>query len=105
MSAAGVQLWSDAKGRAVSHNLKCWPVFFEAIVDGRKKHDLRRADDRKFRVGDLVRLREFDPAARLYTGREQIVEITYITMKDVPCALSEQALHPAFCILSFTMLD
>ena len=96
---------NDVKGEAVSHNLKCWPEFFDAVVSGRKKHDLRRADDREFRVGELVLLREFDPAARRYTGREQTVKITYITWKDLPCALSEEALHPAFCILSISLLE
>jgi len=39
-------------------------------------HDLRRAGDRDFRVGDLMLLREFGPEADAYTGREQTVQIT-----------------------------
>lgn len=105
MKSTGVGSNVEVKGHMVSHNLKCWPEFFNAIVNGRKKHDLRRADDRKFMVGDLVRLREFDPTARRYTGREQTVTITYITRKDLPCALSEEALHSSFCILSISLSD
>ncbi len=82
------------------HDLKCWPKFFTAILEGRKRHDLRRADDRNFSVGDLVRLREFDPETEQYTGREQVVKITYITSADQPCALSSSALHDDYCILS-----
>jgi uncharacterized protein DUF3850 len=85
---------------AITHELKCWPEFFEAISEGHKTHDLRRTDDRTFRLHDLIKLREFDPKTERYSGREQMVEITYITSADVPCALSERALDPAYCILS-----
>ena len=82
------------------HELKCWPQFFHAIADGTKRHDLRRATDREFRVGDRMRLREFNPDTKMYTGREQTVQITFITSAEQPCALSEGVLHPEFCILS-----
>jgi len=84
----------------VLHELKCWPEFFEPISLGRKTHDLRRSDDRDFSVGDRLLLREYDPASREYTGRELTADITYITSADMPCALSQDALHPNFCILS-----
>lgn len=84
----------------IVHQLKCWPKFFDAIADGRKRHDLRRVGDRDFRVGDRMILREYAPEQDAYTGRHQVVEISYITSADEPCALSEQALHEAFCILS-----
>jgi hypothetical protein len=84
--------------------MKCWPQFFAPILRGEKTHDLRRADDRDFRVGDLLRLQEFDPKANCYTGREVTVRITYITSADNPCALSEDALHPDFCVLSIKKL-
>ncbi len=85
---------------AVEHPIKCWPPFFSAIAAGKKKHDLRRADDRKFQVGDILLLREFDPERGVYTGRRQRVLITYITSTESPCAFSSEALDDAFCILS-----
>ncbi len=85
---------------SVIHELKCWPPFFNAIAAGKKRHDLRRAHDRNFHVGDRMLLREFDPEEGRYTGREQLMEITYITSADQPCALSETALHTDYCILS-----
>jgi hypothetical protein len=88
---------------AFDHRLKCWPEFFEPIIDGAKKHDLRRADDRDFGVGDKVLLEEYDPERRSYTGRTVIVQITYITSADLPCALSKDALHSDFCILSIAL--
>ena len=84
----------------ITHELKCWPKFFTAIAQGDKRHDLRRATDRDFQVGDRLFLREFDPALDAYTGRTQHVVVTYVTSAEMPCALSEQALHPEFCILS-----
>lgn len=90
--------------RSSTHDLKCWPAFFEAIAAGRKRHDLRRTGDRDFRVGDNLRLREFDPARDAYTGREQMVVVTYVTSANQPCALSDEALNPDFCILSIAQL-
>lgn len=73
---------------------------FQPMIDGRKVHDLRK-HDRDFRVGDLVRLREFDPMLRRYTGRELTLEISYITSVDNPCAESRRALSAEYCILSY----
>jgi hypothetical protein len=88
-----------------THRLKCWPEFFDPIRRGLKTHDLRRADDRAFSVGDRMLLEEYDPEARSYTGRSVTVRITYITSADIPCALSQDALHPNFCILSITLCE
>jgi hypothetical protein len=88
----------------VEHTLKCWPEFFGAIRSGEKKHDLRRSNDRTFRVGDTLLFREFDPKSNRYTGRTQSALITYITSADLPCALSRDALHKDFCILSLEPL-
>lgn len=44
----------------MNHELKIWPEFFKAVVDGRKRHELRKWD-RPFCVGDLILLKEWDP--------------------------------------------
>jgi Domain of unknown function (DUF3850) len=88
-----------------THELKSWPNFFEAIVAGKKRHDLRRADDRIFNVGDILVLREFDPKKDVYTERVVRAEVTYITSDEDPCALSRQALDSRFCILSIKVLE
>ena len=104
LEAPPTDLTSEIESHKV-HELKCWPKFFEAIQAGKKKHDLRRADDRNFAVGDLIILCEFDPQTCQYTRRRQKVEITFVTSAEDPCALSDQALHPAFCILSIELLQ
>jgi hypothetical protein len=51
------------------HELKIWPVFFEAIFVGHKKCEFR-INDRDFQVGDLLILREYHPQTESFTGRE-----------------------------------
>lgn len=60
------------------HELKCWPEPFNAIADGSKTHEVRKAD-REFEVGQRLLLREWDDFRMLYTGRQELVEITYIS--------------------------
>ena len=79
--------------------MKSWPEFFEEILRGRKTHDLRR-NDRDFREGDVLVLKEYDPRQGKYTGRSCNVEVTYITSQTQACALSEEALKEGFSILS-----
>ncbi len=59
------------------HELKTWPEFFQAVVDGRKKVEVR-LDDRGFAVGDTLTLREYDRGAG-YTGRAVKAAVTHIT--------------------------
>jgi hypothetical protein len=89
--------------RVATHVLKSWPEFFNAISDGKKKHELRRTD-RNFNVGDTVKLREYILQKNEYTGRELKARITYITSIESPCALSEEGLSSEFCILSISVL-
>jgi ASC-1-like (ASCH) protein len=65
------------RDKATIHDLKIWPPYFEAIKNGTKKFEYR-IFDRPFKVGDLLRLREFNPKNGEYTGLETTVRITYI---------------------------
>lgn len=42
------------------HELKEWPPFFEAVKEGKKTFEVRK-DDRGFKVGDELMLREYVP--------------------------------------------
>ncbi|MBU3913155.1 MAG: DUF3850 domain-containing protein [Nanoarchaeota archaeon] len=48
---------------------KTWPEFFEAILSGKKKFDLRLADFPVFE-GDVIVFEEYNPETRRYTGRK-----------------------------------
>lgn len=86
------------------HVLKSWVGLFEPIFNGEKTHDLR-VMDRSYKVGDLCLLREYDPTAKSYTGREVAVKIGYITDSTNHCAFSPFGLHQAMGILSITKID
>ena len=78
------------------HDLKVYPKFWRELVSGRKPFELRR-DDRNFRVGDTVSLREFDPKHGFTGAGPYIREITYILRnEDIPVGL-----QPGYCVLGF----
>jgi hypothetical protein len=64
--------------REREHELKTWPQPFQALLDGSKTFELRRAD-RDFRVDDLLILCEWDPGAEAYTGRRCRFYVAYVT--------------------------
>jgi len=62
----------------IEHELKVWESYFHALWNGSKPFELRR-DDRDFRTGDTLRLRETFYRNREYTGREiRTGPVTYI---------------------------
>lgn len=61
---------------AINHELKCSTEFFDAIACFKKTFEVR-FNDRDFRVGDRLMLREWD--GERYTKRWLARRITYIT--------------------------
>ena len=61
----------------MTHALKTWPEYFDAIAEGSKNFEVRKAD-RDFSVGETLLLQKFDPATGKYSGQEIRMEITYI---------------------------
>lgn len=76
-----------------THDIKVHPQYFNAIADGSKPFEVRK-DDRGYAVGDVLRLREWDPevyeaqfalpdvlrseaTAAAYTGRVIERTVTY----------------------------
>jgi len=56
---------------------KVWPEYFQAIVDGKKKFELR-LNDFEINEGDILSLKEWDPTTKEYTGREIEKKVTYV---------------------------
>lgn len=109
------------------HTMKCWPEFFQPMLEGLKRFDLRR-DDRPegFHVGDEILQREWNPvvadthfshtsdretAEKMgYTGRELLVRVDYIMDNDTITALTiPPEMHkyldgPMFVIMSISKI-
>lgn len=73
------------------HELKILPWWFEDVATGEKQFEIRR-NDRNFRVGDILFLREYNRGK--YTGRSCRVFIKYIYQGDGTFGLNSD-----FCIL------
>lgn len=56
---------------------KVWPEYFEKIISGKKKLELRLADF-DINEGDTLVLEEWDKDKKEYTGRKIEVVATYI---------------------------
>lgn len=80
-----------------THELKTWPSFFAALLDGSKTFEVRR-NDRDFAVGDVLVLREWDPTPSLYeprgtTGKSTTRVVTYVLRGG------EFGIEAGFCVL------
>ena len=64
------------------HNLKLETQYFDAAISGKKNFEVR-FDDRQFRAGDTVVLREWDSEKQDYTGRLIGGVISYV-LRDFP---------------------
>ncbi len=67
----------------VTHDLKIWTPYFNAVADGSKTFELRSDAGRKFQEGDLLYLREYTPpgatiAGPCYTGRVLKARVSYV---------------------------
>jgi hypothetical protein len=50
------------------HDLKCWPYYFQEVISGNKTFEVR-VNDREFEEGDTLRLKEYNPNEKIYTGK------------------------------------
>ena len=56
---------------------KIWPEYFEAVVSGRKKFELR-LNDFEINEGDTLLLEEYNPIKKEYTGRSAEKKVGYV---------------------------
>ncbi|WP_276804754.1 DUF3850 domain-containing protein [Lactobacillus hominis] len=62
----------------IDHKLKILPEYFMPQIEGIKNFEIRK-NDRKYQIGDVLELKEFNPKTQVFTGRKAFVEVTYKT--------------------------
>ena len=77
-----------------THELKIYPKYFKAILDGKKTFEIRK-DDRDFQVRDSIVLKEWDNIK--YSGRE--IQIIKYMLDDAFIGLAEGYVAFSFGIL------
>lgn len=78
------------------HELKILPEYYIEVLSGRKKFEIR-LNDRDFKVGDIVKLREFENNE--YTGNFIKGRITYILHGG------QFGLQEGYCIFSLSIFS
>ena len=83
---------------------KVWTEYFEHIIHGGKKFDVRLADFEASR-GDILVLKEWDVQTQTYTGRCVRAEITFVLkMKTLPFWSSVEEREHGLQITQFELL-
>lgn len=73
-----------------THVLKIWPSYFQLVVTGQKTFEVRK-NDRNFKVGDELLLREWNGQ---YTGSFITFRIVYILHGG------EFGIESGYCVMS-----
>lgn len=82
------------------HELKCWPIYYRAVVNKVKTFEVRR-NDRGFQVGDKLHLREWNPEQGAYTGQECYADVVYMLVPvDLPGMLAEDTVVMGISVLA-----
>ena len=59
------------------HDLKLWSEYFKDVANGNKTFEVRK-NDRGYKVGDSLKLAEYCPTKKAYTGRTITKKVSYI---------------------------
>lgn len=76
-----------------THELKILPPFYNAVVSGEKTFEIR-LNDRDFRSGDLVFLKEYSKKDSCFTGRMVSAEIGFVYKG------TEYGVQEGYCVFS-----
>lgn len=93
------QLITKEQPHSVNHFLDSYLEYFEATINKMKTHELRLTTLGPFSVGDVITLKEFDDAKKIYTGRTADVVVTYISPNPEPW------LVPGYTLMSTRLAD
>lgn len=80
---------------------KTWKDYFEKVLAGGKKFDLRLADF-EVKEGDTLVLEEWDPIAKKYTGRKIGKKVSYVLKtKDLKFWSEEETNKYGYQVIQF----
>ena len=66
------------KNNMVEIKKKTWPKYFQEMLDGKKKFELRLADF-NIKEGDILVLEEYDQKTKKYSGRSIRKKVSFVT--------------------------
>lgn len=78
------------------HDLKTWPLEFNAVESGAKRFEFRK-NDRGFTRGDCLVLKEWSPSAKGYSGHMLRCVVTYIVHGP------EFGVPDGYCVMSIEL--
>jgi len=79
---------------------KTWPEYFEKVLNGEKRFELRIADDTNYEEGDLLVLEEWDPETQQLTGRHVTRRIGYmLNTKDLDFICPQDVKHLGLLVM------
>ena len=61
----------------MTHDLKLWSEYFKDVANGNKTFEVRK-NDRGYKVGDTLILKEYCPTSKAYTGKELSRKVSYV---------------------------
>lgn len=76
------------------HQLKTWPEYFQRVRDCHKTFEVRKSD-RDYQVKDILKLMEYNPHAKEYTGRISYRQVSYILHGG------SFGIEPGYCVMGF----
>lgn len=80
------------------HELKIAPEYFRAVKEGKKTFEIRK-NDRNFKVGEYIDLREYS-GDKGYTGNRLCLKIVYMIESD----WFPQGLKDGYCVLGIEVI-
>lgn len=79
----------------IAHELKITPEYFQAVIDGNKKFEIRK-NDRDFKKYDGLDLREW--CSGKYTGRSCFCRVQYMLTDADFAGIAE-----GYCVMSISL--
>ena len=77
----------------MTHELKCWPEYFQALKSKEKNFEVRK-NDRNFQVGDELIIHEYSPLSDQHSGASIVRQVTYILHGGV------MGIEEGYCVMS-----